>query len=96
MHSFFTDKVRLERQLFYTKKMEAIGTLAAGIAHDFNNILAAVLGHAGAMHEAIATLVGLIGDFNLEGDRAVVSIDRVVGHHGDALVDPARPRRRRR
>ncbi|MBW2711118.1 MAG: PAS domain S-box protein [Deltaproteobacteria bacterium] len=40
-----SEKKRLEAQLQYIERMEAIGTLAGGIAHDFNNLMMGMLGN---------------------------------------------------
>ena len=40
------ERIRMERQIQQTQKLESLGVLAGGIAHDFNNILMAILGHA--------------------------------------------------
>lgn len=36
---------KLEKQLFQSRKMESVGTLAGGIAHEFNNILSIIMGN---------------------------------------------------
>jgi len=38
-----TDRVRIEKQLLRTQRLESLGTLAGGIAHDLNNLLLPIL-----------------------------------------------------
>ncbi|WP_051308895.1 PAS domain-containing hybrid sensor histidine kinase/response regulator [Desulfogranum japonicum] len=48
-----TSQKKVEKKLFQTSKMEAIGTLAGGVAHDFNNILTVIMGYSELIKYAI-------------------------------------------
>ena len=44
---------KVQRQLFESQKMEAVGTLTGGIAHDFNNMLLPIMGYSNMLVEAL-------------------------------------------
>ncbi|MFC1543161.1 ATP-binding protein [Candidatus Neomarinimicrobiota bacterium] len=48
-----TDRKKLEKQLFQSRKMQSIGLLAGGIAHDLNNVLTPITMAIQLLHERL-------------------------------------------
>ncbi|MBO9686645.1 MAG: response regulator [Mitsuaria chitosanitabida] len=76
-------RVDLEEKLVRAQRMESLGTLAGGVAHDFNNILAAILGHAGMMLDALpadSPLCEHMRQIKRAGDRAREIVQRILAY----------------
>jgi two-component system, cell cycle sensor histidine kinase and response regulator CckA len=59
-----SERKRLEKQLWASQKMEAVGQLAGGIAHDFNNILTIILGYTKLASDSIDSAHPVFQDLN--------------------------------
>jgi signal transduction histidine kinase len=46
-------RLKTEEELYYSRRLEALGTLTGGIAHEFNNILTSIIGYAEFLHDAL-------------------------------------------
>ncbi|MFH2132784.1 MAG: ATP-binding protein, partial [bacterium] len=74
-------RIELEKQLFQSQKMEAIGTLARGIAHDLNNSLGVMLGYTELLldnqpHESEEK--SSLEQVYLEGERAADLVQQIL------------------
>jgi two-component system, cell cycle sensor histidine kinase and response regulator CckA len=76
----FSDRKKLEAQLFQSQKMEALGTMAGGMAHEFNNLLTSILGAANLTREEVGDspdlleLVETIESAGLRGKQLVSQV----------------------
>ncbi|MEM7729626.1 MAG: PAS domain-containing protein [Pseudomonadota bacterium] len=48
-----TERLRTERKLLQSQKMESVGQLTSGLAHDFNNLLGVIVGNIQLMERSL-------------------------------------------
>jgi two-component system, cell cycle sensor histidine kinase and response regulator CckA len=81
----------LERQLFQSQKMEAIGVLAGGVAHDFNNLLTVIMGYADLLIATIP-LEGTTGEaltmIKKTGERAAALTRQLLIFSRKQVLEP--------
>ena len=49
----FTERKKIEEQMYHTEKLASLGTLAAGVAHEINNPLTIILGFTDLLKEKV-------------------------------------------
>ena len=60
------ERDKIQRQLFKSQKMEALGTLAGGLAHDYNNILMGIIGNVDLLQMSVGEIQEAHADIDLE------------------------------
>jgi signal transduction histidine kinase/ActR/RegA family two-component response regulator len=89
------ERLRMERELLQTRKMEALGQLAGGVAHEFNNMLAIILGHAGLLRARLAPpfdprLRGYLDGIDQAGARAKALVRQMLSFSRPREIQPRR------
>ena len=87
-----TDKLKLERQLAQSQKMEAVGQLTGGIAHDFNNILTVITGTIEILHDEVADRPQLAAVAKMIDAAATRGAELTKGLLAFARKQPLQPR----
>ncbi|MFO8070897.1 MAG: ATP-binding protein [Polyangia bacterium] len=86
-----TERAQLEKQLWHSQKMEAIGSLAGGVAHDFNNLLTVILSYAGFAKEGVPEGDPLLNDLleiEQAGERAAALTKQLLAFGRKQVLQP--------
>jgi len=84
-HLLQEERLKLERQLLTSQKLESLGIMAGGIAHDFNNLLQSILGNielAAMKMEPGTTQKKFIDNAIKSGKRAAHLTDLMLAYTG--------------
>lgn len=82
---------KLQKQLFLSQKMEAIGTLTGGIAHDFNNMLNVILGYTQLVIDETkknTTQHRYIQQIQKAGQSAAELVQQLLAFSRRQIIDP--------
>jgi PAS domain S-box-containing protein len=86
-----TDRLKLERQLLQSQKLEAVGTLAGGVARDFNNMLSAILSYtqlATIDIEKGRSIAVHLEEFKVAGERSADLTKQLLGFLRQQIFNP--------
>lgn len=85
------DRKRLEEEMRFGQKMQAVGRLAGGIAHDFNNIMGVIQGYSESLLESLKpghSLRGSIEEIDKAARRAVVLTGQLLAFSRKQVLQP--------
>ena len=85
------DRKRLEEEMRFGQKMQAVGRLAGGIAHDFNNIMGVIQGYSESLLESLNaghSLRSSVEEIDKAARRAVVLTGQLLAFSRKQVLQP--------
>ena len=87
-----TSERKLQAELIYSNKIEAVGQLVGGIAHDFNNILTTISANLSLLAIESAEdskVLEKVGDAEVATNRGTELVRRLLSYSGKTELNPA-------
>ncbi len=85
------DRKRLEEEMRFGQKMQAVGRLAGGIAHDFNNIMGVIQGYSESLLESLKAghaMRSSVEEIDKAARRAVVLTGQLLAFSRKQVLQP--------